>query len=98
MVAVGFYAMFGRAGTLNTIFGLAGIGPFAFVEANPLAIVILAHAFYNAPLVAWITVAAWESADRRAVETAGVLARASAVRFATSSSRNSRPRFSPVRC
>ncbi|TYT61882.1 ABC transporter permease [Natrialba swarupiae] len=70
MVAVGFYAMFGRAGTLNTIFGLAGIGPFAFVEANPLAIVILAHAFYNAPLVARITVAAWESVDRRAVETA----------------------------
>ncbi|RQH00130.1 iron ABC transporter permease [Natrarchaeobius oligotrophus] len=70
MVAVGFYAMFGRAGTLNSILGVVGLGPFPFVETNPLAIVVLAHAFYNAPLVARITVAAWESVDRRAVETA----------------------------
>ncbi|OIB59319.1 ABC transporter permease [Natrialba sp. SSL1] len=70
MVAVGFYAMFGQSGTLNTILGGVGLGPFAFVESNPLAIVILAHAFYNAPLVARITVAAWESVDVRAVETA----------------------------
>ncbi|RQG89588.1 iron ABC transporter permease [Natrarchaeobius chitinivorans] len=70
MVAVGFYAMFGHAGTLNSVLGVIGLGPFAFIEANPLAIVILAHAFYNAPLVARITVAAWESVDRRAVETA----------------------------
>nr|WP_246084511.1 iron ABC transporter permease [Salinadaptatus halalkaliphilus] len=70
MVAVGFYAMFGQAGTLNSLLGAVGLGPFAFVETSPLAIVILAHAFYNAPLVARITVAAWESVDRRAVETA----------------------------
>ncbi|QFU84057.1 ABC transporter permease subunit [Natronorubrum aibiense] len=70
MVAVGFYAMFGRAGTLNTLLGLVGIGPFAFIEAAPLAVVILAHAFYNAPLVARLTVAAWESVDVRTVETA----------------------------
>ncbi|WP_254769471.1 ABC transporter permease [Salinilacihabitans rarus] len=70
MVAVGFYATFGRAGTLNWLLGLAGLGPYSFVEWNPLAIVILAHAFYNAPLVARITVAAWESVDVAAVETA----------------------------
>ncbi len=70
MVAVGFYAMFGRAGTLNALFGFVGLGPFPFIEWNPLAIVIVAHAFYNAPLVARVTVAAWESVDARAVETA----------------------------
>nr|WP_120245227.1 iron ABC transporter permease [Halopiger aswanensis] len=70
MVAVGFYAMFGRAGTLNGLLGLVGVGPIAFIESNPLAIVIVAHAFYNAPLVARLTVAAWESVDIRAVETA----------------------------
>ncbi|ELZ17819.1 binding-protein-dependent transporters inner membrane component [Haloterrigena salina JCM 13891] len=70
MVAVGFYAMFGRTGTLNTLLGAVGLGPFAFVETSPLAIVILAHAFYNAPLVARLTVSAWESVDARTVETA----------------------------
>ncbi|MFC4540841.1 ABC transporter permease [Halosolutus amylolyticus] len=70
MVAVGFYAMFGRTGTLNTLLGLGGIGPIPIIEWNPLAIVIVAHAFYNAPLVARVTVAAWESVDVRTVETA----------------------------
>ncbi|SDJ59563.1 ABC transporter permease [Natronorubrum texcoconense] len=70
LVAVGFYAMFGRAGTLNGLLGTVGLGPYAFIETSPLAIVILAHAFYNAPLVARLTVAAWESVDARTVETA----------------------------
>ncbi|QSW99403.1 ABC transporter permease [Haloterrigena alkaliphila] len=70
LVAVGFYSMFGRTGTLNSLLGAVGLGPFAFVETSPLAIVILAHAFYNAPLVARLTVAAWESVDARTVETA----------------------------
>ena len=70
MVAVGFYAMFAQGGTLNSLLGVAGLGPFSFIEYNPLAIVIVAHAFYNAPLVARITVAAWEAVDVRAVETA----------------------------
>ncbi|ELY79085.1 ABC transporter permease subunit [Natrinema gari] len=70
MVAVGFYAMFGRAGTLNQGLGMLGLGPIPFMEWNPLAIVIVAHAFYNAPLVARVTVAAWESVDARSVETA----------------------------
>ncbi|PCR91964.1 sulfate ABC transporter permease [Natrinema ejinorense] len=70
MVAVGFYAMFGQAGTLNQLLGIVGLGPYPFIEWNPLAIVIVAHAFYNAPLVARVTVAAWESVDVRTVETA----------------------------
>ncbi|WP_049920860.1 ABC transporter permease [Halopiger djelfimassiliensis] len=70
MVAVGFYAMFGRTGTLNGALGAVGLGPFAFVETSPLAIVVLAHAFYNAPLVARLTVVAWESVDGRTIETA----------------------------
>jgi len=70
MVAVGFYAMFGQAGTLNQLLAVAGLGPYPFIEWNPLAIVIVAHAFYNAPLVARVTVAAWESVDVRTVETA----------------------------
>ncbi len=70
MVAVGFYAMFASGGTLNAVLGVGGLGPYSFIEWNPLAIVIVAHAFYNAPLVARITVAAWESVDVRAVETA----------------------------
>ncbi len=70
MVAVGFYAMFGRTGTLNQGLGILGLGPIPFIEWNPLAIVIVAHAFYNAPLVARVTVAAWESVDARSVETA----------------------------
>ncbi len=70
MVAVGFYATFGRTGTLNSLLGLAGLGPYPFLGRYPLAVVIVAHAFYNAPLVARITVAAWESVDVRTVETA----------------------------
>ncbi|GAB7019070.1 iron ABC transporter permease [Halostagnicola bangensis] len=70
MVAVGFYAMFGQAGTLNSLLGAVGLGPYSFMQYSPLAIVIVAHAFYNAPLIARITVAAWESVDTRTVETA----------------------------
>jgi thiamine transport system permease protein len=35
-----------------------------------LKIIVLAHAFYNAPLVARIVAAAWQSVDARTVETA----------------------------
>ncbi len=70
MVAVGFYAMFGQTGTLNSVLGAVGLGPYSFMQYSPLAIVIVAHAFYNAPLIARITVAAWESVDTRTVETA----------------------------
>jgi thiamine transport system permease protein len=68
MVAVGFIAMFGRTGVLNDVLAVVGLGP---VEALfTLELVILAHAFYNAPLVVRLVTAAWEDVDARRVETA----------------------------
>jgi thiamine transport system permease protein len=68
MVAVGFVATFGSNGTLNDVLGLVGLGPVDLLFS--LEAVLIAHAFYNAPLVARITTAAWESVDAGAVETA----------------------------
>ena len=68
MVAVGFYATFGADGTLNAALALVGIGPVDLLPS--LTAIVVAHAFYNAPLVARITTAAWESVDASAVETA----------------------------
>ncbi|WP_256296122.1 ABC transporter permease [Haloarchaeobius salinus] len=70
MVASGFYAAFGPTGLLNDTLALVGVGPQQLIETNPLFVVILAHAFYNAPLVTRVATAAWESVDYRAVETA----------------------------
>ncbi|WP_440988570.1 ABC transporter permease [Haloarchaeobius baliensis] len=70
MVASGFYAAFGPAGLLNDVLALLGLGPQQLIETNPLFVVVLAHAFYNAPLVTRVATAAWESVDYRAVETA----------------------------
>ncbi|RLM84149.1 iron ABC transporter permease [Halobellus sp. Atlit-38R] len=68
MVAIGFVATFGRNGTLNAVLGALGL-PTVDLLFTVEAIVI-AHAFYNAPLVARVTTAAWESVDASAVETA----------------------------
>jgi thiamine transport system permease protein len=68
MVAVGFLAMFGRTGVLNDALGAVGLGPVELVFT--LEIIVLAHAFYNAPLVTRLVTAAWESVDARQVETA----------------------------
>ncbi|WP_436901816.1 ABC transporter permease [Halovenus halobia] len=68
MVAVGFYATFGADGTLNAALALVGLGPVDLLPS--LTAIVVAHAFYNAPLVARITTAAWESVDASAVETA----------------------------
>jgi thiamine transport system permease protein len=68
MVAVGFVATFGSNGTLNDVLGLVGLGPVDLLFS--LEAVLIAHAFYNAPLVARVTTAAWESVDASAVETA----------------------------
>jgi thiamine transport system permease protein len=68
MVAIGFVATFGRNGTLNGVLAVLGLAPLDLlftVEA-----IVVAHAFYNAPLVARLTTAAWESVDARTVETA----------------------------
>ncbi len=68
MVAVGFFATFGADGTLNAALELVGLGPVDLLPS--LEAIVVAHAFYNAPLVARITTAAWESVDASAVETA----------------------------
>jgi thiamine transport system permease protein len=68
MVAVGFLAMFGKTGVLNDVLAVVGAGPVELVFT--LEIIVLAHAFYNAPLVTRLVTAAWESVDARQVETA----------------------------
>jgi len=71
LVAVGFLAMFGQTGVVNDLLATVGLGPISLVFT--LEIVILAHAFYNAPLVTRLVTAAWESVDTRSVETARTL-------------------------
>ncbi|SDR16236.1 ABC transporter permease [Natronobacterium texcoconense] len=68
MVAIGFVATFGQNGTFNAVLGALGLGPVSLVPS--LEVILLAHAFYNAPLVARVTTAAWESVDASAIETA----------------------------
>jgi thiamine transport system permease protein len=68
MVAVGFAAMFGANGPLNRALSAAGLPTVELMFT--LEIIVLAHAFYNAPLVVRVVAAAWESVDTRTVETA----------------------------
>lgn len=68
MVAVGFVAMFGSHGFLNDVLRTLGLGPVEIMYS--LEVIVLAHAFYNAPLVTRLVTAAWESVDVRRVETA----------------------------
>jgi len=71
MVAGGFVATFGVDGTVNDALAAVGLGRTSLV--GTLELVVVAHAFYNAPLVTRVTTAAWETVDRRAVETARTL-------------------------
>jgi thiamine transport system permease protein len=71
MVAVGFLAMFGRTGLLNDLLAVVGLAPVELTFT--LEIIVLAHAFYNAPLVTRLVTAAWESVDPARVETARTL-------------------------
>jgi thiamine transport system permease protein len=68
MVAVGFLAMFGRNGPLNT--ALLGLGLPRVELLFTLQAIVVAHAFYNAPLVVRLVTAAWEGVDARRVESA----------------------------
>jgi thiamine transport system permease protein len=68
MVAVGFLAMFGRNGPLNTALVALGLGRVDLLFT--LEIIIVAHAFYNAPLVTRLVTAAWETVGARRIETA----------------------------
>jgi thiamine transport system permease protein len=68
MVVVGFVATFGQFGTLNDLLAWLGLGRTQFLYT--LEVVVLAHAFYNAPLVTRMVSTAWETVDASAVETA----------------------------
>ncbi len=68
MVAVGFLAMFGRNGPLNTVLLSLGLGRVDVLFT--LEVIVVAHAFYNAPLVVRLVTAAWETVDARRVESA----------------------------
>jgi thiamine transport system permease protein len=68
MVVVGFVATFGTFGTLND--ALAALGFPRIQLLYTLEIVILAHAFYNAPLITRMVGTAWENVDASRVETA----------------------------
>lgn len=73
-VALGFVLFFGNAGYLNRL--LAGI--FG-LRSPPLRLlyslwgIVLAHAFYNAPVFARFVAAAWESQDPEPLEAARTL-------------------------
>ncbi|WP_115862547.1 ABC transporter permease [Halorussus litoreus] len=68
MVAIGFYAFFGANGPVNDLLAALGVGRLSML--GTLEAIVVAHAFYNAPLVTRVTTAAWESVDARMVETA----------------------------
>jgi thiamine transport system permease protein len=68
MVAVGFQAMFSQQGLLSDLLRTLGFGSLDLLFT--LELIVLAHAFYNAPLVTRLVTAAWESVDVRRVETA----------------------------
>ena len=68
MVAIGFVAMFGDSGTLNALLSALGLPTISLIYT--LELVVLAHAFYNAPLVTRLVATSWESVDDRMIETA----------------------------
>ncbi|MFB6146304.1 MAG: ABC transporter permease [Halobacteriaceae archaeon] len=68
LVAIGFIAAFGQTGTLSAVLTAVGLGPVNILFS--LEAIVLAHAFYNAPLVTRFVTAAWESVDVRHAETA----------------------------
>ncbi|MXR40262.1 ABC transporter permease subunit [Halobaculum sp. WSA2] len=68
LVAAAFYATFGAKGTLNAALSAVGLPELDLLPS--LGAILVAHAFYNAPLVTRVVAAAWESVDAGAVETA----------------------------
>lgn len=68
LVAVGFLATFGQTGLLNDLLATLGFGRVDVLFT--LWIIVLAHAFYNAPLVARLVTAAWEDVSQQQVESA----------------------------
>ncbi|MBC7092749.1 iron ABC transporter permease [Candidatus Bipolaricaulota bacterium] len=73
-VALGFILFFGRAGYLNRfLMGAFGLGEPPIRVLYTLWGIVLAHAFYNAPVVARFVNVAWERLDPTLVEAARVL-------------------------
>ena len=68
MVGVGFVATFGIEGTVSDALAAVGLPRVSLVFT--LELVVLAHAFYNAPLVVRIVSAAAERLDTRTLEVA----------------------------
>ncbi|GGL46180.1 ABC transporter permease [Halocalculus aciditolerans] len=71
LVAVGFTASFGTHGTINALLAAAGLPTLDLAFTLPL--VVLALAFYNAPLITRFVLAAYETADYRTVAVARTL-------------------------
>lgn len=73
-VALGFALLFGRQGYLNQfLMGVLGLSEPPLPLMYSLEGIILAHAFYNAPIIARTVHAAWERLDPRYEESARVL-------------------------
>ena len=74
VVAMGFVALLGPQGLLNSILmDLFGLETPPVRIANTLAIILLAHAFYNYAIVVRIVSAFWANLDPRVEETAKML-------------------------
>lgn len=73
-VALGFVLFFGNSGYLNrALMGLLGLGSPPIRILYSLWAIVLAHAFYNAPVFARFVAAAWEGLDPEPLEAARTL-------------------------
>ncbi len=83
-LALGFVIAFGRNGLLNRILmGAFGLDDPPVRILYSLGAIVLAHAFYNAPIVARLTHAAWERIDSSYEESAQTLGAGVRWRFAS---------------
>lgn len=74
VVAMGFVALFGSQGVVNTfLMSLFGLDTPPVKIANTLTIIFMAHAFYNYTIVVRIVSALWANLDPHLEETAKVL-------------------------
>lgn len=73
-VALGFILLWGRNGYVNQLLmALFGLGEPPIKILYTLWAIVLAHAFYNAPLIARVVNAAWEGLDPSYEESARAL-------------------------
>lgn len=73
-VALGFILLFGRNGWLNqALMALLPLGEPPIKVLYTLWAIVLAHAFYNAPLIARVVSATWEGLDPSYEESARAL-------------------------